>query len=343
MNRRADEQAVRLGLLGCGKFSRAHVRRLQEIPGATIAALADVNAENLAQLVAAFPALAEVPAYRDHHELLATDIDGVVIVTPHGLHHEHAGDALRAGKHVLCEKPLVTRPEQARELIALADARQRLLMIGYQQALLGTSRYARQQVASGALGEILACTVRIAQQWGVRRDSWRAGALGEGGFLADTGNHFLDLMLHLTGMTPEAVCAMADNDGQPVDAVTGALIRFDGGRVATLAAVGRGPASWHVTVVGTKGMIELIDRDTVRHVGADDYAGWIGTTRRELAPPADRLPATTTPDAEFVAAIRRGDLGTSDGRRGLAVAEVMGAIHASAGQGGAPIAIPPLG
>lgn len=335
------DRPVRLGLIGCGNFSRAHIKRLREIPHAAIAALADVNPDNLAQRVADFPILAGVPAYHDHHELLKTDIDGVVIVTPHGLHYQHVRDSLLAGKHVLCEKPLVTQPAQARDLIALAESRQRLVMISYQQALLSTHRYARQQVVSGALGDILACTVHISQHWGVSPTAWRTGALGEGGFLIDTGNHFVDLLLHLTGMTPEAVCAMIDKDGQAVDIITGALIRFNGGRVASLAAVGRGPAFWHITIVGTKGMIELNDLDSVRHIGADDYRGWIGTERRDLVPPKDRMPATTTPDAEFVAAIRRNDLGASDAHRGLAVAELTQAIYESARQGGSPVTIPP--
>lgn len=288
------------------------------------------------------PALARISTYRDHRELLEADLDGVVIVTPHGLHYGHVYDALLAGKHVLCEKPLVTEPAQARELIALAESRERLLMISYQQALLGTHQYARRQVASGALGEILACTLHKSQHWAVSPTTWRTGALGEGGFLIDTSNHFVDLMLHLLpGMTPETVCAMIDKDGQAVDIITGALIRFEGGRVATLAAVGRGTAFWHITIVGTEGMIELHNQDSIRHVGVSDYAGWISAERRNLVTSESQLPPTTTPDAEFVAAILRNDLGGSDGWRGLAVARLTQAMYASAAQGGAPVTIPP--
>ena len=337
-------RTVRLGLIGCGAISRSHLRNLGATPGAEIAALVDVSDENLARTVEAFPGLTNVPTYRDYRELLAgePDLDGVLVLTPHALHYEQVRDALEAGRHVLSEKPFVTRPEQARELIALARERGRVLMLSYQNALLWPYRYTRQAIEDGTLGEIVFCSGQITQNWGRDVGGWRQTALGEGGFLIDTGSHFVDLLLYLTGMRPEAVCALIDDDGRALDIVTGALIRFNGGRVATLATAGVGPTLWSITIIGTGGTIELTDRDNIRHIGADNYAGWIGTERRNLVPPEGRRPETTTPDAEFVAAIQRDDLAASDAARGLTVALVTQAIYASASQGGAPVPIPAL-
>src|SRR4051794_27077954 len=102
---------VRLGLIGCGNISPLHVRSIAAVPGAVITALADINAGTIAGLKEQFPHLAEVPAFTDYRALLETEIDGALILTPHGLHYQQITDALAAGKHVLTEKPFVTHPE----------------------------------------------------------------------------------------------------------------------------------------------------------------------------------------------------------------------------------------
>lgn len=330
---------VRLGLIGCGRISHQHMRALRALPAVVVAGLADVNEENIAALTAAFPELKEAEAYHDYREMLKTNLDGVIIMTPHGLHYQHIKESLEAGKHVLSEKPFVTRPDQARELIAEASARERILMVSYQNPRLWPYRYTHQQIADGNLGDILFYSGQITQQWGAL-GGWRlSSTLSEGGMLVDTGSHFVDIMLYLTGMTPETVAAMSDNDGEPVDIINGAVIRFNGGRVATLAAVGRGPTLWNITIVGTKGTIEIWDRDNIRHIGADNYQGWIGTPRHTLVPPEGERPQSTTPQAEFVAAVAENDLGASDAARGLAVAQLTQALYASARAGGTPVAV----
>ena len=73
---------VRIGFIGCGVISGMHVRSLVEVPGAEIVALADVMPENIANLKALYPALAEAAEYRDSHEMLPT-VDAALVLTPH--------------------------------------------------------------------------------------------------------------------------------------------------------------------------------------------------------------------------------------------------------------------
>jgi len=265
------------------------------------------------------------------------------------------GDALRADKHVLTEKPFVTHPEQAREFIALARERGRILMVSSQFARLWPYRYAHEQIANGTLGEILFYSSQITQNWANVGGWRRSSTLSEGGMLVDTGSHFVDLMRYLTGMRPDEVVAFGqsaadvprsdgDADGETTtDIVTGATIRFNGGRIATLAVVGRGPTLWNITIIGSEGTIEITDRDEIRHIGADNYAGWIGTERRNLVPPLAERPVVATPDGEFVAAIVGHDHDVSDAQRGLVVAQLTQAIMRSVVEGGQPVAVGTLG
>jgi len=80
---------VRLGLIGCGRISHQHMRALAEIPAVVVAGLADVSEENIAALTADFPELKDAEAYHDYREMLKTNLDGVIIMTPHGLHYQH--------------------------------------------------------------------------------------------------------------------------------------------------------------------------------------------------------------------------------------------------------------
>lgn len=339
----AATKTVRLGFIGCGRISQQHMQSLAAVPGAAVVALADPVAASIAALKEQFPIAKDAAEYTDYRAMLATDLDGVLVLTPHHLHYQNIYDALAAGKHVLTEKPFVTHPDQARELIAFARAQERILMLAYQNPQMWPYRYTRQQVMDGKLGDILFYSGQITQQWGAR-GGWRLNAVeGEGGMLVDTGSHFVDLMLYLTGMRPETVCALSDTDGQQVDIINGALIRFNGGRVATLAAVGRGPTLWNITIVGTKGTIELWDRDNIRQIGADNYTGWIGTPRANLVPPEGERPETRDPDRNFVEAVRANDLSATDAPRGLVVAQVTQAMYASAHQGGVPVHIESFG
>lgn len=346
---------VRIGLIGCGNIAPLHVRSLLPLSNVEISALADPNAANVAALQAEFPALKAAKVFSSHQEILEADIDGVVIMTPHSLHYQQIHDALQAGKHVLTEKPFVVQPTQARELIALARENGKILMVSYQVARLWQYRYARQQIASGALGEILFYSSQITQHWG-RFGGWRhTPTMSEGGMLVDTGSHFVDLMLYLTAMKPEMVTAFGQSEADmpiddplrtqqaAVDLITGAVLQFNGGRIATLGVVGRGPTLWNITIVGTKGTIEFIDRDQIRHIASNNYEGWIGTERRNLVPLTEAGKPAPTPDEEFVMAMQQGDLSVADAQRGLVVAQLTQSILESVREGGKPIPVGALG
>jgi UDP-N-acetyl-2-amino-2-deoxyglucuronate dehydrogenase len=122
----ASSAEVRFGLIGCGRVSPRHLQSVQELPEARLVAVADViesRAQRYARETGALP-------YTDYRRMLErSDIDVVTICTPSGLHASMAIDALHAGKHVLCEKPMALSLADADRMIAAARATGRKLCI----------------------------------------------------------------------------------------------------------------------------------------------------------------------------------------------------------------------
>src|SRR5690348_3792831 len=111
---------LRFGIIGCGGNMSGHVKRLvgEHADEVEIVGLADPSEASIERLVEANPAVASVPRFRSHTELLsATKPDAVEISTPHTLHYQHIVDSLQAGAHVLTEKPMVCDVQQAVDLI----------------------------------------------------------------------------------------------------------------------------------------------------------------------------------------------------------------------------------
>lgn len=143
---------IGVGVIGYGYWGPNVVRNFSEAPGARVVAVSDMSPERLALARSRHPAVETTADYRD---LLANpQIDAIAICTPVSSHFEATLGALRAGKHVLVEKPLTTSSEQASRLIEEAERRQRLLMVDHTFVYTGAVRKIRELVASGALGEL---------------------------------------------------------------------------------------------------------------------------------------------------------------------------------------------
>lgn len=223
---------VRLGLIGCG----AHLaRRLPFFTGATVAAVADPNADARSTFAPA------ARGFADHREMLdSVDLDGVVVASPHGLHFRHTSDALGAGCGVLVYKPMVTSSSDAVELERLALATGRVVSLAIEGLFTAEFRQVRELRDRGELGEIRLVTGLCAQRWLANvRGTWRTDpALGGGGNLIDSGYHMLAALLDLTGQRPTEVCAYLDRRDEQVDLEVVAAFRLDGGAVGSLAVSG---------------------------------------------------------------------------------------------------------
>jgi len=143
---------IKVGVIGHGYWGPNLVRNFMAAPGSSVIAVCDKREERLTQLRKLYPTLA---VYTEASDLINDPgIDAIVIATPVASHFDLALSAMKAGKHVLVEKPLATNSEQARKLIDEADKRQLVLMVDHTFVYTDAVRKMRELISTGALGEI---------------------------------------------------------------------------------------------------------------------------------------------------------------------------------------------
>jgi predicted dehydrogenase len=143
---------IRIGVIGYGYWGPNLVRNFAECAGATVTAVCDSREERLAQVRKRYPGVATTTSAE---EICArADVDAVIIATPVDRHFELAMAALRAGKHVLVEKPMTSTSEQASRLIDEAAKRKLVLMVDHTFVYTGAVRKMRELAESGDLGDI---------------------------------------------------------------------------------------------------------------------------------------------------------------------------------------------
>ena len=201
-------RTVKVGIIGCGGIGQnKHMPSLSKIENVQIVAFCDLIEER-AQMCKEKFGTPDAFVCTDYKELLAIeDIEVVHVLTPNREHAQITVDALYAGKHVMCEKPMAKTAEGARQMVAAAKATGKKLAIGYQHRMKAEARYAKEYIESGAVGEIyyancLATRRRGTPNWGVFLDAEAQG----GGPIIDIATHSLDLTLYLMNNSePEMV------------------------------------------------------------------------------------------------------------------------------------------
>ena len=194
---------VKYGIIGCGAIGqRRHIPECVANPDSKLVALADPVKDRVEELGKKYGA----KAYTDYKEMLKNpDVEAVVIAGPNSLHASQSLDALNAGKHVLCEKPMATSREDAKAMMDAAKKNNKYLMIGLNQRLMPPHVRAKEILASGKLGNVLAFRTAFKhpgpEGWSVDGGkSWffkKAEAFM--GVSGDLGVHKADLMRWLLG------------------------------------------------------------------------------------------------------------------------------------------------
>ncbi|MBI4675354.1 MAG: Gfo/Idh/MocA family oxidoreductase [Chloroflexi bacterium] len=251
---------ITFGLIGYGAIGALRAQALEHTPGVRLGMIAEPVDERRAAAAAKHRA----PTTRALDEMLADpQIDAVVVSTPPNLHHAHCVAALRAGKHVLCEKPLAPTLEQARDMVAVAQACGKALATGFNYRFYPGVMRARELIAQGQLGEIVYVKSYAGHPGGPEfTHAWvHNPEIVGGGALMDNGIHVADLTLHFLGtfaascgLRSESVWQFAGSEDNGF-----VLARSEDGRIGMLHAswsAWRG-YQWRVEVCATKGALEI--------------------------------------------------------------------------------------
>jgi predicted dehydrogenase len=309
---RAPLERPRIAIVGCGTVGELHRDRLLLEP-VDIVAVCDPDADALSRMARRLPRRPRL--FRSEQDLLTAGVaDAVILCTPHARHADQTRAALNAGVHVLCEKPFVTRLEEAAELVLKARERSLALFVAYTRRSRGHNNFLLE--AATRIGPLTHVVITRAQPWlQSHRRTWRMHEAEGGGFLLDAGASMLDLLLRLTGSTVEEVDAkLSRPSGSLLDVDVRASLRltFVSGVRAEVTLLG--DASEHVERIqlfgerGTAGWMLRQDAPHDLYVRIADPDGPPGAgTTEEGHPSAHR---TMLPDAAFVAALRSaGDFG----------------------------------
>ena len=155
---------VRVGIIGCGGIANGkHMPSLKKVPGVQMVAFCDIIEER-AQKAKKDYGTPDAAVYTDYKKLLEDKtIDVVHVLTPNRAHSFITVDALEAGKHVMCEKPMAINSEEAKKMLDAAEKSGKLLTIGYQTRQTAQAQYLKAESEMGTFGDIYfarACAVR---------------------------------------------------------------------------------------------------------------------------------------------------------------------------------------
>lgn len=323
---------VRVGIVGCGGFTRYRLGNLAKVKEAEVVALADPSADQIAATKAAHPHLKDVPEYADFREMLAAaKPDAIMIATPHTQHVDQIIAGFEAGCHVCTEKPMVTSVDDAMRVIAARDRAGKVGMVSYQRHFQAEFRYIRERIRSGAAGKVQYVTAFLAQNWYKgTHGTWRQiQSLSGGGQLNDSGSHLVDILLYTTGLSAESVSAFINNYESEVDIDSAVNLRFKGGAIGTIAVLGNSP-EWHEDIT-----FECENESFFLRQGQSP----IIRDRQGRTFTADKLPGGTTPDANFIAACLGREAVESPFECGLEVIRLTEAAWKSAAQGGTAVQV----
>jgi myo-inositol 2-dehydrogenase / D-chiro-inositol 1-dehydrogenase len=250
---------MKIGLIGYGAWGSHHADAIVETPGLELVRICAQSEESRA---AARQKLG-VPVTADYRELLATPgLEAVDIVLPTDMHHEVAGASLRAGKHVLLEKPMALTTEQCEDLIAVARQADRTLYVAHEFRLSTQWGRMRNLIAEGVVGEVQAVTVDLFRfPYRLGSQGWRHNAKRVGSWVLEEPIHFFDLVcwwLREAG-APVTVYARASRLPSTADGLwdnIAAVLDFPTGAHATLTQ-NLAIAEHHLIakVAGTKGAL----------------------------------------------------------------------------------------
>lgn len=254
---------IRFGLLGCGRIAKRHSDLLggNNIAGARLVAVCDSQQARADALAAKFG----IPAHYDLHDMLARkDIDVVVVLTPSGLHPQHAIACARAGKHVVVEKPMALRLQDADDMIRVCDEAGVKLFVVKQNRFNVPIVKAREALEANRFGKLVLGTVRVRwcrDQAYYDQDPWRGTWAYDGGVLTNQASHHVDMLEWFFGdvvsVHARSTTALVNIETEDTSVAT---LKFRNGALGIIeatTAVRPSDLEGSLSILGEKGTVEV--------------------------------------------------------------------------------------
>lgn len=332
---------VRIAIIGYGYWGPNLVRNFAGTPGCEVAAVSDFDAGKLASCARLYPGTNTTTDYRDI--LNDPRIDAVAIATPAHSHFELAMESLRAGKHVLVEKPLAQTSDQVCRLIDEAARRKLVLMVDHTFVYTPAVQKIRQLIAEGSLGEIFYYNSTRASLGLFQNDV---------NVIWDLAVHDISIIQYILDEMPLAVSATgsAHVRGTPENMAHITLF-FEGSRVAHISVNWLSPIKVRQTFIGgSRKMIVYDDMEPTEKIKVYDKGITVDITEekaRQLrigyragdmwAPHLPASEALSTEAQHFLDCVRSGATPITSGSTGLGVVQILEAASLSIAAQGRPI------
>ena len=348
----------RIGIIGVGFGAQVHVPGFRS-EGWEVAAICSRNREKT-QKVASEAGIAGV--FTDPMELIRRDdLDAVAISTPPGAHHALAIAALRAGKHVLCEKPFALDAGQAAEMRDAAEKSGRTAMVAHEFRHTPQRAYIKQLLAENHIGKFRLCTMELFLDRFVTREprplTWAAHRAEGGGLLGALGSHYIDGLRYWFGDVASVAGRLATLRPDLVDVATGrkvaaetddtfsfTLTFVNGGMATMIASFATTPTRGaRIAVMGDDGT--LLAEQSGPNPAEDGVvvASRDGAPLKPLATPARYTPFADARDPrlmafrllvkDFTTGIERGTSPAPNFTDGLRCQQVLDAVRESSASG----------
>jgi predicted dehydrogenase len=347
VRRRSSMQSsqIGIGVVGCGYWGPNLIRNFASTPSANVIGVSDLDPAKLAVIKRSYPGVTTTEGYEDL--LKDKRIDAIAIATPVHTHHQLAHLALRAGKHVLVEKPMAQSVDQARRLIDEADRRRLTLMVDHTFLYTPAVQKIRDLILGRELGEVY------------YYDSTRS-SLGlfqsDVNVIWDLAVHDISIIQHLLAEDPVAVSATGSCHvaGSPENMAHITLF-FESKCVAHVSVNWLSPIKVRQTFIGgSKKMIVYDDLEPTEKIKVYDkgitltsasenaHQFRVGYRAGDMwAPHISTKEALQTEVEHFIECIRTGSEPVSNGMSGLQVIEVLEAASRSIAEQGKPVRLKP--
>jgi predicted dehydrogenase len=337
---------VKVGVIGAGYWGPKLARNFHDLPEARLAWVSDFRPDRLAHMRELYP---DAQLTRDYRELLAADVDAVVVATPVSTHYPLAMEALRAGKHVLVEKPLAAVLSQAVEIAQTADRLGLCAMAGHTFQHNPAVDAVREIVARGDLGRVYYVNATRANLGLFQKDI---------NVIWDLAPHDVSILLHVLGTAPTEVSAHGETFVQTqlgIHDVAYVRLHFPGGVMANLHVSWLDPVKTRrITMVGSQKMLvydDIADDKVILYDKGVDLPPYSDTPEQfqlsyrhgpETVVPYEWREPLRVECESFVNWIRTGARPRGDAWAGVQVVQVLEIAQRSLLAGGGLLPVEPL-